>query len=277
MVEDLSNSMRGAQRLRVCASRRRRTGQYMARAFLDGGVQQRFGHGDLQGLRAERWSSFSASSTSTSSSRRLDLFASCPRCPSGAESASAQGRSVPSPERAPRLVYSPSSTPPDRTFPSFRERQALEKSSSARNAHLPREPTRDELVIGRDFDLLRFEQKLLKHKRIFLTAPPGFGKTVFLKWACKIWNATKFRDSVIYADLAATELREPAGLLKLLMEELSDPEEDDPSEEVQDYVANVLGVPYDQKANAITVINILSKRQAILVLDGLHTFRFKGR
>lgn len=259
--------------LNACESARADVGEQanMARAFLDGGVSNVLAM------------TFKVSSGAVELFLRkfyIDLFVSGSTFSQAAHAARAELKTHPVRDARFRrqrelldwfipVIYTSGSD-----FSVIPGRRALERSVP-HVMPISKEPTRDELVIGRDFDLLRFEQKLVKHKRIFLTAPPGFGKTMFLKWACKIWNATKFRDSVIYADLAATELREPAGLLKLLMEELSDPEEDDPSEDVQDYVMNVLGVPHDQKASAATVINILSKRQAILVLDGLHTFRLE--
>jgi hypothetical protein len=134
----------------------------------------------------------------------------------------------------------------------------------------------DEVVVGRDFDLLRIERKLLQKKRIFLTAPPGYGKTAFLKWACKIWEATNFRESVLYADLSLETLREPTGLLKFFMDQLPALEEDDDlSDELRDIVMNVLDVPIGQKENALAVFKRLHHRPTILALDGLHTFCLK--
>ena len=207
--------------LNACQSARADCGEQanMARAFLDGGV------GNVLAM------TFKVSSGAVELFLRtfyVDLFVAGSTFSQAAYSARAELKAHPLREarfgRQRELIdwFIPVIYSTGSDFSVVPGRRGLESAPPA--APVTTAPTADEVVIGRDFDLLLFERKLLQKKKIFLTAPPGFGKTVFLKRACQIWKATNFRDSVIYVDLSLETLRDPTGLLKFLMAELPEPE-----------------------------------------------------
>ena len=57
-------------------------------------------------------------------------------------------------------------------------------------------------LFGREFDLLRLEKALAKHRQIYLYGPAGIGKTSLLQHGCSLWRVTSFFDAVILLDFA---------------------------------------------------------------------------
>jgi len=56
-------------------------------------------------------------------------------------------------------------------------------------------------IAGREFDLLRFEKKLLLKDRIYLGGPGSVGKSAFLQYSCKMWKSIAFFFVSIVIDL----------------------------------------------------------------------------
>ncbi|KFZ13136.1 hypothetical protein V502_06759 [Pseudogymnoascus sp. VKM F-4520 (FW-2644)] len=56
-------------------------------------------------------------------------------------------------------------------------------------------------AIGRDYDILRFEQLVIKNKTVYLYGVSGIGKTVMVKQLFQVWKSTSFVKQFISIDL----------------------------------------------------------------------------
>lgn len=59
--------------------------------------------------------------------------------------------------------------------------------------------------VGRDFDLLRLERRLLANGIVYMSGRPGVGKSALLRHACEVWTKTGFADCALYLDMAMVE------------------------------------------------------------------------
>ena len=78
-------------------------------------------------------------------------------------------------------------------------------------------------VIGRDFSFGALEKFLLAHRRACLRGHAGIGKSMFLRYACRIWKETAFVDAVLWVDFASSSCRRRDSIVALLLCQLSLP------------------------------------------------------
>lgn len=78
-------------------------------------------------------------------------------------------------------------------------------------------------IVGRNFSVGVLENLLLAHRRACLRGHAGIGKSVFLKYACRIWEETAFADAVVWVDLAPSLCRSRDSIVAMLLDQLSLP------------------------------------------------------
>ena len=124
-------------------------------------------------------------------------------------------------------------------------------------------------LYGRDFDLLRFEKRLLQTHSVYLYGLAGVGKSVFLDRAVSLWKSTNFVDAVVAIDFSKDLILSgedvSLAMLHQLLSQVNVPKYQSrlwtiPSRSLQSY-NNVM-------VDAI-VAEILSEIESILIFDGL--------
>ncbi|KAF8535442.1 hypothetical protein BDD12DRAFT_344857 [Trichophaea hybrida] len=123
-------------------------------------------------------------------------------------------------------------------------------------------PTR---VVGREFDLLRFEKMLLLSRSVYLHGPAGAGKTAFLKHACSLWQETSFVDVIIYIDFEKNGIHSATDLADAILRELL-------FSSGQKYNTRLWPLRTSRRLHTISLITeLLSKLRVVMIFDGLHT------
>jgi len=61
--------------------------------------------------------------------------------------------------------------------------------------------SREPVLVGREYDVLRFERLISKSRTVFLHGPAGVGKSAFIRHVVSAWQRTNFVDKPIVLDL----------------------------------------------------------------------------
>ncbi|MCJ1399149.1 hypothetical protein MMC11_002351 [Xylographa trunciseda] len=118
-------------------------------------------------------------------------------------------------------------------------------------------------VIGRAFDLLRFERALLEYGVVCLSGAAGVGKSAFIQTALETWSRTNFCDTIIVVNLVSLESCTSESLARHILGALVD---GDTEEAI---IAQVAEFKEEQELQRI-LISILRSRRSILIFDNLH-------
>jgi hypothetical protein len=82
----------------------------------------------------------------------------------------------------------------------------LEGSTPQVNESKPTTSSPRPVLVGRGFDVLRFETMFLASKITGLCGPAGVGKTAFVQHLIQSWKDTGFNDNVLYLDCALVQM-----------------------------------------------------------------------
>jgi CHAT domain len=138
--------------------------------------------------------------------------------------------------------------------------------------HPDKNALKDACIFGRDFDILRFEKRLLSeprtanndpniHRRkkvpaIWLYGPPGVGKSTLLQQISSLWKITSFIEVSLYIDFAAHPMRNMDDVITELLVQLPTPSE---------------GIKcYPLETGEELVLRLIQDRRICFILDGLH-------
>jgi hypothetical protein len=144
--------------------------------------------------------------------------------------------------------------------------------------HPDKNALKDACFFGRDFDILRFEKRLLSkpqtanndpsvHRRkkvpaVWLCGPPGVGKSTFLQQICTLWKSTSFVEVSLYIDFAAHPMRNMDDVITELLVQLPTPP---------------AGVKYClMETGEELVLRLIRDRRVCFILDGLHVVNWAG-
>jgi hypothetical protein len=131
---------------------------------------------------------------------------------------------------------------------------ASDESPSQIEEHAPR---------GREFDLLRLEKNLIPNEILYLSGPPGIGKTTLLRYVASSWKNTSFVDAVVFLDFTSV-ICSMDDFYKEIIRQLR-------SSNVDQDVEKSSSESNDE--NAETLLEILADVRAAFILDGLVDFR----
>lgn len=123
----------------------------------------------------------------------------------------------------------------------------------------------EEMLVGRDFDLLRFERALIKHGTVCLAGTAGIGKSSFVQMAVQSWTRTGFCDMALTISLAANDIRDSQALSKQILHAIVD-------EEAARRIMTQVAASGEDGMLQRVVISILRSARTTLILEDLqHT------
>lgn len=149
---------------------------------------------------------------------------------------------------------------------------------------LPKDDVKSDYeLIGRDFDILRLEKKLLgkilngDSHAVYVSGPPGVGKTAFLQHIGSLWMDTSFVDTAIYIDFQRVR-----SFSDFVIETLAQL----PATSLQDTSSgshfNLSKLPTDwltmgdaTSALVVVALKLIAQRRVALILDSLHLVSFQ--
>jgi CHAT domain/NB-ARC domain len=117
-------------------------------------------------------------------------------------------------------------------------------------------------LVGRDFDILRFERSLLSSGVVCLCGNGGVGKTALILKAANAWKQTNFCDMLMAICLAEEEIRDSEALATLILRKIV-------GEEAADQIAAQVRESTEPRSLQQVVIRILRSHRCILVLESL--------
>lgn len=85
----------------------------------------------------------------------------------------------------------------------------------------PVEPQNSPPLIGRDFNVLRFERSLMQN-RLHLYGPRASGKSSFVRYASRLWQETSRVEAILYLDMAKDRVESLTDLIRVLIKMLSE-------------------------------------------------------
>jgi AAA domain len=118
-------------------------------------------------------------------------------------------------------------------------------------------------LVGRDFDLLRFDRALLEYGVIYLSGAAGVGKSAFIQTALETWPRTNFCDTILVVNLVSLESRTPESLARHILGALVDEDADEA------IIARVAESEEEQELQR-ALIDIFRSRRSVLIFDNLH-------
>ena len=129
-------------------------------------------------------------------------------------------------------------------------------------------------LVGRDFDVLRLEKRLLLGQNLggekggairalHLFGQPGVGKSALLQHIRPLWTSTYFVDAAVYIDFASRRFRNIDDFVTEILVQLPEP-------------ASESGDIFEQLASTILAeaLRRLRELRFALILDGLHAIQF---
>ncbi|KAJ5464572.1 uncharacterized protein N7458_000258 [Penicillium daleae] len=142
----------------------------------------------------------------------------------------------------------------------------------------PVEPRSSPPLIGRDFDVLRFERSLIQERLLYLYGPRGSGKSSFVQYVSSLWQETSRVEAILYLDMAAEKMESLTDLIRILIRKLSENLIRTGSKSVVS--AHILDVWLTDKAGLVGgFLDILRKVPTFIIFDNLnvsHSDTLKG-
>ena len=114
-------------------------------------------------------------------------------------------------------------------------------------------------IVGRNFDLLRFERHILDRGQAILAGTRGIGKTALLHQLSHTWTRTGFVRHCIYLDMGIGRLRTVENIVAAILEACQETDIDSSEE---------LNLTQEQRKKKC--ISQLRRDRCALILDGLH-------
>jgi NB-ARC domain len=118
-------------------------------------------------------------------------------------------------------------------------------------------------LVGRDFDLLRFERALFEYGVICLSGAAGVGKSAFIQTALETWSRTNFCHTILVVNLVSLESRIPESLARHILGVLVD-------EDAEEIIIARVAESEEEQGLQRALIDILRSRRSVLIFDNLH-------
>ncbi|KFA59965.1 hypothetical protein S40285_08013 [Stachybotrys chlorohalonatus IBT 40285] len=126
--------------------------------------------------------------------------------------------------------------------------------------------------VGREFDLLRIEKELVQKQCLYVYGMAGVGKSSFMAYATSLWRLSSFVDAVVHIDLNQDPVLCSEDLSTTLVCQLLS-QVSFPKHQNRLWSLSAFSIrSYDKDLIASILADILSSINAVIVLDGLHTF-----
>jgi hypothetical protein len=118
-------------------------------------------------------------------------------------------------------------------------------------------------LVGRDFDLLRFDRALLEYGMVCLSGAAGVGKSAFIQTALETWSRTNFCHTILVVNLVSLESRIPESLARHILGALVD-------EDAEEAIIARVAESEEEQGLQRALIDILRSRRSALIFDNLH-------
>lgn len=130
------------------------------------------------------------------------------------------------------------------------------------------EPLRvEQQLVGRDFDILRLEKRVLQSHVLYVSGLIGVGKTALLKYIATVWKSTNFVQATVHVDLWKQRTQSADDLLEdMLQQILTQVEETQLQMSLWSAAFRSLR-SYDAHMLLHILLDILSRVDAVITLD----------
>lgn len=130
------------------------------------------------------------------------------------------------------------------------------------------EPLRvEQQLVGRDFDILRLEKRVLQSHVLYVSGLIGVGKTALLKYIATVWKSTNFVQATVHVDLGKQNTQSADDLLEDMLRQILTQVEETQLQMSLWSTASCSLRSYDAHMLLRILIDILSRVDAVIILE----------